>query len=395
MSSPAHFVHVFQKPKQGNGFIQRLPVSQYKHKISAMGGFDTCQFRLNVGITQAERIIEQWVGNRIAAYVDNPAEPVWEGYINRIKLQVGTVSFSRSLDKMYNRVNVGQKTGATRNRNSVSNNTDSQDIYGIKQGQLDVGFHNDTNQGYINDLGARVLVFHAFPQSTTAILGGRGLILRIDARGFYHTLGWEETPANSTALRNPGVIIGTDIVPNLANTTTFLDNADVSAIDANAAFTFESRNQALTGRTAWDQIRNLTEAGDGLLRYVAGVSPTLFGTDNRRVFYRPANTAVEYTYRVSEGLKIRNLFGGIVQPGNVRPDKVIRVQDLLVGWNAIGDDPRETYIETVDYDAESQVAAIRGAPDIGDATTEAAFQLTRGEHWKTFGERFGALTGIN
>ncbi len=396
MTAPAHFAHIYQKPAQGNAFIQRLPVSQYKHKISAMGGFDNAQFRLNVGITQAERILEQWVGNRIAIYVDNPAEPVWEGLINRIDLQVASVSFSRSIDKLYNRVNVGQKTGSSRNRNAaVADNTDSQAIYGIKQGQLDVGYHQSSLKGYVNDLRDRVIAFHAWPQSTTAIRGGSGLLLRVSALGFYHTLGWEEIPNDSTTLREPGDIISVRIVPNLVNTTTFLDNGDVSAIEANAAFTFSTSNQALVGRTAWDVIRNLTEAGDGAVRYIAGVSPTLFSTNTRRVFYRPASTSVDYTYRVKEGLKIRNQFGGVVQPWNVRPDKVIRVQDLLVGWNALGDDPRLTYIETVDYDAESQVAAIRGAPDTGDATIESALQLTRGSHWKTFGEREGALTGIN
>ena len=74
-----------------------------------------------------------------------------------------------------------------------------------------------------------------------------------------------------------------------------------------------------------------------------------------------------------------------MHPWRVLPDRGIRLQDVLVGWNGMGDDPREAYLEVIEYDAESQSVAWQTSDNIN---IEGAFQLR--QYYKTHGSRFGA-----
>lgn len=72
MTIPTHTLHLYQKPKLGNGFIRRYPALQYTHKISAMGGFDTASCNIRLTVPEAEMALADWIGNRVAIFVDNP-----------------------------------------------------------------------------------------------------------------------------------------------------------------------------------------------------------------------------------------------------------------------------------------------------------------------------------
>ena len=85
------------------------------------------------------------------------------------------------------------------------------------------------------------------------------------------------------------------------------------------------------------------------------------------------------------GLRIRNLYGQIVPPWTVRPDRGIRVSDMLIGWNGIGDNPTETYIKGIDYDANAQTVDYHGDDD---TRAEGAFQLAR--YGRPIGKKFSA-----
>lgn len=386
---PIHYLNVYQKPKQGNVYLDRKVAYQYRHQITAMGWFDTASCQVAASRTEAEDALENWVGNRVAVFVDNPVAAIWEGLISRVSISVGGLVFTRSLDDMLNKVRTTRTYSATSTIiptvSSGSSLAASQAVYGIKEGNLDMNPHPGASgsSGQADTLEALALALQAWPQTSVTLRGGGNLnIVSLEMVGFQYTLEWETYQQAGSLSRAPNTIITTDILPALANGATFFDNTDFSEIDSNAAYTTQRISR--TGSTAWQFIQSLTEPGDGVDRWVAGITPT-DNRGNRRLYYRLSNTDIEYTARADQGLRSFNQWGKYVPPWRVRPDAGIRINDVLTAWNGQGDDPRETYIESVQYDAESQAVYWQGIDDI---TVEGAFQLKR--YFKTHGTRFGA-----
>lgn len=385
---PLHVLNLYQKLAVGDAFIKRYPTYSYKHKISAVGGFDTCSFNLAVGRAESEQWLEQHLGNRMAIYVDNPAEPCFEGIVNRIKWQIGGLVFTTSLDQLMNRIQVNHSPGSTNLpvMSSATNDTASQAIYGIKQGVFDAGIQYTTATSTLpNALRDFLITVRAWPRISVAFSGGGSQsLLSVECIGFYHTLKWEIYSSALATGGNANVIVG-EVISGLANGTTFINNADTTGVATNSGFnqTRLSRN----GQTAWQFLQAIQEAGDGAggTPYVMGIEPTAFGGTTRRFYYRAANTAIEYTTRLSDGLRIRNKYGGLVQPWNVRPDRGIRISDVLVGWDGVGDDPREAFLEVIEYDGDSQRVTWKTTDNI---ETEGAFQLR--QYFKAYNTPFGA-----
>lgn len=380
---PFHSVNFYQRPAQGSTFLRRMKAYNYRHKISAMGWFDTmsCDVRLK-SIDESDQFLQDYIGARIAVYADNPAEPIWEGLVNRLTFDAGGYSYSISLDAMGNRASVVYTDATPSNQRATpTNNTTSQAIYGIKEVQVDMGFHGSTGTAKPNALRDTILAERAYPQSSISS-GNGGSIVHVECIGFYQTLTWEKryvSDATSIAFNS---VLTTRYLPQLANASTFFDVTDFTDISANAILQAQNTR---TGATYWDLIKGMAEAGDGTQYWVTGIGPTLFSSGTRRLYFRAANNVVEYTARRGEGLRIRNLYGQLVPPWLVKPDRGVRITDMLVGWNGVGDDPRTTYIFSVDYDANAQRATYTGADD---TRAEGAFQLKIAN--KPFGIPFGA-----
>lgn len=370
-----------------SSFIRRLPqLNRYRHKISATGGFDTASCEIPLSISEGEQVLEQWLGNRVLIFGQDAGNPIWEGFINRMTFDTGLVSHTVSLDTMINAVatNYTAASGATRTTNAVTNENDSQAIYGIKHGTLNAGQQHGNQADNLRDT---TLANQAWPQVSTIARGGKPGLMQIEMLGFYHTLFWDRHQDTTSANITVQVFLETHILPNLANGTTFFDNTDFSQIAVQAGNT---QRLSRTGNTAWQAMQKIQEAGDGTNRIVMGIEAdpiSIRGVPNSRHFYyRAANTAIEYTARTADGLRIRDLNGTIIPPSEVRPDRGIRINDLLPGWNLKGDNPTETYIEVIEYDADRQVVTWHGADDL---RTEAAFQLR--QQSLVHGTRFGAI----
>lgn len=374
-----HTLHIYQKPKLGSSFITRHLTYNYTHRISAIGWFDAASCNLRLSAREAEIAFEGWIGNRVALYVDNPVVPVWEGLISRVTPEFGNVVPTRSSDNMFNRALTTTADGTVRTQSTVGNTTASQAIYGIKQGSVE-GYYDTAAATRRNALRDFLIAHQAWPQSSLSLNAG-GRMVRVEMVGFYHTLEWESPVISTGGNSNPNVII-TGVLSALGNGTTFFDNSVTSFVNTNTAFTIN--NNALRAETAWQFIVKATEPGDGADRWLAGILPTDPNTGKRYLYYREANSAIEYTAYARDGARIRNLYGGLVKPWDVRPDRSLRVNDILVGWSGQGDDPREIYIEAVDYDAETQRVALASADDI---TTDGIIQAKR--FAKLHGTRFG------
>jgi hypothetical protein len=378
-----HTLNIYDKPAIGDGFLRRFNVYNYRHTIAAVGGFDTASCDIAIrSREEGQQFLDQYIGNRVAFYVDNPVEPIWEGFINRMTFDAGGVQYTISLDEMTNRVTVTYTDVAASATNAqitaAANNTDSQALYGIKQENIDFGYMR-AGTGAVS-LRDTVLAQKAYPLSSITRGQGGGL-LHIEMLGFYHTLQWGVYTLTATVTQSLNTMVGLVLAADI-NGTTFYNNADTTDIGANATTV---NPEHIKRETQWDTLVKFQEMGNGNGYFVLGITPTLFNTGTRRMYYRAANTDIEYTARQSDGLRIRNLYGQLVPPWTVRPDGGIRVSDMLIGWNGIGDNPAETYIKTITYDANQQTVDYQGDDD---TRAEGAFQFAR--YGRPVGKRFSA-----
>ncbi len=380
MTIPVHVLHVYDKPALSNNFLKRYRTYNYTHKIRAVGGFDTASCELALSGKEAELFLEQYVGNRVAIYVDNPAEPIWEGLITRISFQEGTVTFTNSLDSFYNRIGmIYQNPNAAPPQVTTTAYIDalaSQAIYGIKETLLNLNVDANASNVRRDAIRALKLATHGWPITSSVFNSeGRQGLVRVEMQGFYKTLDWDHYATGGGAVLAANTIV-TNVMQANINGTTFFDDTDTSGISANASFSIVSVSQ--TGMSRWQYLQTIQEAGDGVHRWILGISPTDPNTGTRRFYYRQADenvaSAIKYTVRQKDGLGIiRNVYGQRVDPWRVTPDGRIRLNDALVGWDLQGDDPRISYLSSISYNAERQSVSWQSEDD---TTLDGIFNLS-------------------
>ena len=380
-----HTISIYQRPAQGSAFVRQYPIYRYRHRISAIGGFDTASCQITApSRVSADLFLEQHLGAFVKVYADNPAMPCWEGFINRIT----TGDYTMSLDEMANRVKVQHTHPSLPTTNQITtavNNTDSQALFGIKEDTLEFGMKWD-NDDRADDLRDAALAARAWPQKS--VTQGEPGVINLEMLGFYHTLEWETYTSTATTITTYSSWLTGVLLPALVNGATFFDNTITSEIDTNGGV--RRYNERSGNRSVWEIISRMAEAGDGAIPWVIGLTPSRFSDGKRTLYYRAMNTDIEYTARLSDGHRPRNLYGRLVSPWDVRPDRGIRITDTLLAWNGLGDNPAESWISYVEYDAESQGVKWYSS----DSTeVEAAFQLHHTS--KATGKRFGAAPRLN
>jgi hypothetical protein len=388
MSVLPHWIHIYDKPAEGDAFKARYRANGYQHKINVMGWFDTANCEIALTQAEAELFFSQYVGNRVAVFVDNPAEPIWEGFISTAYYTAGGLEFRRSMDNMANRVYVNYDKSVagtfTTEITGISSVTDSQSIYGIKEvavkGRAAGGIVESTS---FDLLRARKVAEVSFPQTSVTQKSGGNSFIKIEMRGFYDTLAWEKVQTNR-ANSSQATLMTTDSLPDLLNTSTFLDNTDFTEIDT-PGVSVTSTSRQKSGETIWDLFQNIAEFGDGTNLWIVGVTETK-SNGKRRVYYRASNRVVELTARTDDGLRIRNTQGGLLRPWTIKPDKIVRVNDILVGWGAIGSDPRETYIKAIAYKQVNNSVVWSGEDDINMEGVMRTFSTQR-DFNRVFGQR--------
>lgn len=385
MSLPQHWMNLYHKPKISTTFIAKMPVFKYKHKISAMGWYDNASFEVAIRPEKAQEFLEQYLGNRISIYVDSWPEAIWEGLIYRMSINIDGVEFSISLEEMANQVviqysNTGA-TGAPPAATTGANNTPSILTYGVKRRSFDMGPQRVVAATGINAYRDTLVTRLAWPK-TSQRQGGSNSLVRIEARGVYHTLTWDTYRESTTSSSALNTFLTSFLLPALQNGSTFFSVTDFTEIVANALTIGREKVREVP---FWDVFQEVAEVGNASDYYIIGVTPTNRNTGIRRVYYRPANFEIEYFAKRREGLMLYTPYGRRVPPWAVKPDRVVRVVDELVGWNGQGDDPATTYIQTVEYDGDQQTARWSGDDD---TTAEGVMQIKR--YGKSTNTRYGA-----
>lgn len=383
MSNPIPMLHIYDKPKLGSAFIRRYPALHYRHQILAIGGFDTASCQLPVGRAEGETILENCVGNRVAIFMNNPFDPIWEGFINRVTLTLPGIILTRTLDETGNRIVINSTPSTGSGIPAITttvNNTASQAVYGIKsKTERSARLHGVGT--YAASLSARLLNDLAYPLTSAASNSGEvNAFIELELKGFYHTLDWENDTITGTRPTRNGSTGWFDVyLSTHPNGTTFIssDARDLT----NNAITYPG---VADGSIIWQKMRMLAECGNNAERWITGVGPFDYNTGTRRLYLRPADTTVKYTAKVNQPGRLFSPQGAIVEPWTVRPDGVVRVIDALVGWDGDGFDPRDAYLAAIEYDADTGRVNWQSDDNI---TMPGALQVDK---WHTSGDmRYG------
>lgn len=367
---PIHNLVLLQKPRLGTGFLRQRSIFNYRHRKLAVGGDDSASGILAVSMNEAEWWYENATGNAVMLFVDDPVAPVFDGFISRVTYEIGGEIFTRSTDEMFNRTTMDSynKAGAALAVTTEINDTASQAIYGVKQGQIAGEIdYGGTSKAAIRQMLATK---YAWPQVSFS-QGGGAIALKLEVKGWHHIWEWTMYESALTAVLDADVALvraltRSDVLTFPANAPFIYQTgaADTGAwtvlIDANPGFTIS--RESTNGRTHWDYASEIVAGGDGSnTPWVIGITRRNAFSATRYVYYRPANTAVEYYRRQSsEPGIVRDRFGRMVQPWRAEPDRSIQVTDVLFGWAQQGQDSRATYIESLEYDADSQSVTYQG-----------------------------------
>lgn len=372
-----HSINIRQRPVEGTSFLARYPVANYKHRITAVGGYDTASCEIAVTPHQAETLIEQYIGCAVNVYARNPGAPIWEGFISRMIWEYGNTVFTISLDEMVNRArsNYHAKVSGAMSTTSPGDNLTSQAIYGIKEAVIDsyTTSLSIANAGaHRNALRDALVSIASFPLISTSLKPNSGPPkFTIEMQGWWHTLEWEIWSSAATALATPLSLV-TSVLGALSNGSTFFNASSLSEVVNHTAWQYNLNS--INGMTAWQYLQSIQEPGDGITPWVMGIGPGATAAD-RKFYFRAQNRTVEYTSSIRRDAgRIRNVGLAHIDPWDVRPDRMVWYSDILPGWNLPGSDPRKSYIEVVNYDAESQQVTLQGDDSL---TLEDALNLRK------------------
>lgn len=371
-----HFLTIYNKPReqlsQGRLVRRRYLAYNYGHTISAIGGFDKASCNLNVDRVEAENIYFNYVGNDVAVHVDNPLEPIFEGYINRVTIEAGDIRTSRGLDEMANNTYVVYADGTAAPRTKVTlatTNTTSGATFGFKSKMIEIGEQYTNGAGIATAMRNKYLARYSYPSISTVQAGGQGFSVSIEIYGYYHTWSWDVFGSTNTTLIAAGdaVFLYTfnTTPPSIASMTglnssnyanngngVFYNDRDFTLWSSNGGFTITLEKRV--GETHWQKMLNIVEAGDGVNDWVIGITGTDPNLGYRRAYYRQASTTLKYVTTAYGDRRFYTTYGQLVPLWYIRPDASVLIRDLSSTFSGTGDDPRVAYIHSVDYDAEAQ-----------------------------------------
>jgi hypothetical protein len=324
-------------------------VNSYSHTIAAVGGY------LNSSFTIFDRLnnLEDWllgVGRHVEVY--NPSlDEIWEGFVNRVTLNVGALSVVRGpLTSIANRVEVVYSSVDTsvnppvfgvRDRTPQANDTTSQDRYGIIQKVLSVGGTTESEATQIRDTwlseNAEVETSQQFNNQSVAQPS-----VTIECFGYVYFLNL--FTYNQTA--NTGDInVSTQIENTISADPNGLFSTDFSGIDTN---TLQVKRFVNDDNKGWDYIKSLTAQGDASdNRYTFGIY------NDRKAIYTAQPTDTAYFQRIADPkVRVETPTGLEVKPWNVTASRWLFYPDVLIGKSPPAnkrDDPRYEFIETLSF----------------------------------------------
>lgn len=346
-------IDYYQRLNLGGGWLDSLDVKiqNWRHTISAFGGFDTAEFDL----IDSPAVVYDWVVNGLARPIivrDETLSVMWEGFVDSITITQGGLSVTHGpVTKLANRVYAlysGVDTSVyppiigVRKRTPTINSLTSQAIWGIWPFILSLAGVTDSNA---DRLLAMYMQEHDHPDVGSAFsFGGQDILVSVQCKGWYHTLVYPYTDisvsgtiALSTRLKG---VLTSQVNPGWVS-------LNYSRIQDNATLVKAYEED---DRPAIEHLRGLTAMGDSLNnRWMFGVY------ENRQATFQPASTVIDYRMNIADPRSgILDSSDGAVPAWRIRPGKWVFFQDFMPGMGAAGAilnlDVRMLQIESVQFD---------------------------------------------
>lgn len=309
----------------------------YTHTISAVGGFDTASFTLKGDEAYLRDWYDDGLLRRVVLY--NPeAIPVWEGFVNRLRLTSGTKQETKTVENMYNRVYMyysplDTSVSPPLEKNPVTlifDDTPSQLTYGVKAVVISGGGRADATA---YDWGRTVLQNRKLPavgeSDDTTSTGAYSLA--VECLGYYHALKWIPYRATSG-----GTIQSHQVIQEVLGYFNTVNPGWISQNFGWMDYNFATSRRGYTDwPSCWDVIEGIIKTGGrGGERWVGGIY------QDRRMIYKAAeevNGLYSQEFQLYRSLKDTGqliydvAIGTEVKPWDLTPDKILHTVDINVG----------------------------------------------------------------
>lgn len=317
-------------------------------------GFDTAR----ITIDQQRDYIEEWFENglmRDITVYNYGGQVVWQGWVNQIDVSFGNLAVSRGpVTAITNRAetkytpldnSVYPPVAGTARKTAITYDLYSQAYYGVWHKILSAG---EISDALADQFQATYLTENSLPETSNQLsFGGSGSTPRmvLNCLGYGHWLNaypvYEDTDTYRTVTAQIQAILA--LSPNAIFSTSYIH------MTANGLLV---PSLEITDKMALEYIKSQVALGDASdNRYTFGVY------EDRKVYYRALPTEILYNYSMSDPAQrlIYNADQAPVNPWDVRPGEWVQTVDFLVGRveGTIGlrDDPRNLFIESVEYTA--------------------------------------------
>lgn len=333
----------------------------WSRTIRARGGFFQGDFTISaeaMHLTNLVGIFNNAIGRRIVETTGSIT--TWEGEIVYMRLQLGDITYERTLDadRWHNRVKVqwgGGETEWEEEATSVGSYGESELIV-----QGSAAYDAAAAEGYRTKLIAR----DAWPRSwasdglSTAQGPQQPPALYVQCAGYVFSMNRRYRETNIAAAN-----ISTQ-VSTLVGLSEFVSAGVINTNTTQAAVILSGTPMRL-----WDAIVELIEMGDDPgNEWVGGVYA------DRKFNYQAAETAITHEWR---GGRLYQKGGADVQPTMLRPNIIVHLADvpaIATARSVLLDDPRNVYIDEVEFAAPDQFTLV---PRVPTPTARTLNNLTR------------------
>lgn len=338
----------------GGGWLNSLDVKiqNWRHTISAFGGFDTADFDL----IESPAVIHDWICNGLARPVvarDETLSVMWEGFVDSITVTQGGLSIVHGpVTSIANRIyaiysgvdtSVYPPVIGVRKRTPTINSLKSQQDWGIWPFILSLAGVTDANADRLVDM---YMQEHDHPEvSSSFSFGGNNIQVSIQCKGWHHTLKYPYTDVSvsgtiAVSTRMKGILT--------AQPNTGWVSLDYGRIQEN---TTPVKAYEEDDRPAIEHLRGLTAMGDSNNnRWIFGVY------EDRKAAYEPVSRIIDYRMNLSDPRSgVLDSSDASIPTWRLRPGKWVFFQDFLAGMGAVDInnlhlDSRLLQIESVQFD---------------------------------------------
>lgn len=350
-SSTNFSINYFLPFVRGGHYLGNLSVAtqNWSHTIAAFGGFDRAEFSL----LDTPDVITDWIEDGLGRYLkayDETGVVMWEGFVNRISVQVSGFEVSLGpLTDIVNRAKLVYSTFDTtaqsdlatgvRKETTVSNNTRSQLRYGIFYKALSAAGVTLANAVQLRDM---YLTQHAWPETSSSFSpSSSGVELRVECLGLIHLFSYPYNRVSGVGTVN----VSTKISQILAADPNVLIT-DTSGVQTNSVQVSSKEDE---NRSALELLKTLVATGDSSFnRWTLGIY------EDKRLEYAPVSSQPEYFINLGDpNFTIRDRTEAVIKPWQVRPGKWVMFNDFLPAFTPEeGDlnlDPRALFIEETTF----------------------------------------------